>query len=96
MTGALPDDVADPAGFVLAACGVRQARLDRAVAGGLHVDVEPGIGYVAAECNPDHARAEVALWRAVVAAEACFGKEYQPVADAVVAAARAYLTGAKG
>jgi len=39
--------------------------------------------------------AQVELWRAVVAAESCFGKEFRPVAAAAVGAARAYLTGAQ-
>jgi hypothetical protein len=52
--------------------------------------------HIAAEADPGHALAEVALWRAVATAEQCFGKEFRLVAAAAVAAAQAYQTGADG
>jgi hypothetical protein len=93
----VPDDVADPTGFVLAACDLREARINAAGRGtweaicagpdGWEVrDVVPPTGrrrrriiarvrmgpfeldraaalHIAAEANPAHALAEVALWR---------------------------------
>jgi hypothetical protein len=56
---------------------------------GLH-SAEAEAEHIAAEANPAHALTEVALWRAVVAAEECFGAAYRPVVAATVAACQAY------
>lgn len=141
----LPDDVADPAGFVLAACDLREKRIEAVrperwlawpaalpgewiVAGltrggpdphpiatthGLH-SAELEAVHVAAEANPAHALAEVALWRGVAKrhqrnilrgpesvlnpnrCQWCNDNYPCPDLLAVVAAARAYLTGTGG
>jgi hypothetical protein len=76
----------------------------------LHTGTKDEAEYVAAEANPKHALAEVALWRGVVerhelamdgqdirCCRTCLSTEW-PCPDLldVVAAARAYLTGAGG
>jgi hypothetical protein len=92
VTG-LSDAGTDPAAYLLAAAD--QAETE---AGALSIG-EPGRRFNRPgddEWLGNLLQAQAALWRAVVAAESCFGKEYRPVADAAVGAARAYLTGAGG
>lgn len=150
---AVPDDVADPARFVLAACDLRTARINAATPGPYkalslhtidgvdwHVHAGPsgavwlyvGSGeqdradavHIAAEANPRHALAEVALWRLIATKHRAEAGMFPPVCTAcaptveydedtdgeteflplapcelliaVVAAARAYLTGTGG
>lgn len=62
----------------------------------LATNAAPDAVHIAAEANPEHALAEVALWRevAVLTRDLYHDLYPHPLMAAAVAAARAYLTGA--